>query len=443
MSQQNITSLQAAINTQIADNTSGDISAADIRDNLINITDSLLFNSGSQGITGSLTATSFTGSLLGTASLSNLAEVASKVSTINIGGAGTFYPLIASSFSGNVNLYSVPNAYKYILDIDQLVVSSISASSGFTGSLQGTATSASYASTASVLLGSVTSASYAATSSLSQETIGAGLYGGEIQFRNLSDGRNTYDSSFSWNPYTSGLNVGDPNSTGGNGAYYLAVGANSLANGNYSVAFGSSSLASGIGSFTHGGAIIATGNYSHAEGNNTTSSGNYSHAEGQSTQATNLASHAEGIGSLASNYGSHAEGQNTIASGLYSHAEGGTTTAIGGWSHAEGTNTVSLGYASHAEGESTIASGSNQHVGGKYNTHGDDTSLFIIGNGTSFFARKDAFKVRQSGSIVLPNTQSTTPSWTGTDGEMVFATVTGNHFFYVWMAGSWRSGSLS
>jgi hypothetical protein len=67
MSQQNITTLQSAINTQLADNTSGDISAADIRDNLINMTDSLLFNSGSQGITGSLTATSFTGSLSGMA----------------------------------------------------------------------------------------------------------------------------------------------------------------------------------------------------------------------------------------------------------------------------------------------------------------------------------------------------------------------------------------
>ena len=54
MSQQDKSTLQSAINTQLADNTSGDISAADVRDNLINMTDSLLFNSGSQGITGSL-----------------------------------------------------------------------------------------------------------------------------------------------------------------------------------------------------------------------------------------------------------------------------------------------------------------------------------------------------------------------------------------------------
>ena len=69
MSQQNKTTLQSAINTQLADNTSGDISAADIRDNLINITDSLVFNTGSQAITGSLTVTGgITGSLFGTAS---------------------------------------------------------------------------------------------------------------------------------------------------------------------------------------------------------------------------------------------------------------------------------------------------------------------------------------------------------------------------------------
>jgi hypothetical protein len=58
MSQQNKTTLQSAINTQLADNLSGDISAADVRDNLINMTDSLLFNTGSgQAITGSLTIT--------------------------------------------------------------------------------------------------------------------------------------------------------------------------------------------------------------------------------------------------------------------------------------------------------------------------------------------------------------------------------------------------
>ena len=61
MSQQNKTQLQSTINTNVADNTVGDISAADIRNPLIDLTDSLLFNSGSQTFDGTLTATAFVG----------------------------------------------------------------------------------------------------------------------------------------------------------------------------------------------------------------------------------------------------------------------------------------------------------------------------------------------------------------------------------------------
>jgi phage baseplate assembly protein gpV len=87
MSQQNKTTLQSAINTQIADNTSGDISAADIRDNLINITDSLLFNTGSgQAITGSLIVTGgITGSLQGTATTASYVQTAQTASFLNVG----------------------------------------------------------------------------------------------------------------------------------------------------------------------------------------------------------------------------------------------------------------------------------------------------------------------------------------------------------------------
>jgi hypothetical protein len=169
MSQQNKTTLQSNINTQLPDNTSGDISAADIRDNLINITDSLLFNSGSQGITGSLTATSFTGSLQGTATTASYvvtaqtasyfsgtvisasysttssyavrAGAANKISTINIAGGGTYYPLLANNYFGDVSTYTIQSTdYRYDLSINQLIVSSISAS--FTGSLQGTSSHA-------------------------------------------------------------------------------------------------------------------------------------------------------------------------------------------------------------------------------------------------------------------------------------------------------------
>jgi hypothetical protein len=115
---------------------------------------------------------------------------------------------------------------------------------------------------------------------------------------------------------------------------------------------------------------------------------------------------------------------------------------MGGTSHAEGVNTVALGDYSHAEGLGTITSGSAQHAQGQYNTQGDNTSLLIVGNGTSNIDRQDAFKVRMSGSIVLPTTSSTAPSWTGTDGEIVPATVGGQYFLYMWMSGAWRSGSF-
>ena len=206
---------------------------------------------------------------------------------------------------------------------------------------------------------------------------------------------------------------------------------------------GNNTTATGIYSHAEGVGTIASGSYSHAEGQNTLAQGNYSHAEGNNTIAVLFGSHAEGFITIASNFYSHAEGTFTTASGYASHAEGNSTKALGNYSHAEGGDTIAIGNYSHAEGRDTIASGSYQHVQGQYNTQGDSTSLMIVGNGTSNGARKDAFKVRMSGSIILPTTQSSSPAWTGTDGEMVFATVTGNHFFYVWMAGAWRSGSLA
>ena len=204
----------------------------------------------------------------------------------------------------------------------------------------------------------------------------------------------------------------------------------------------SASLASGIFSHVQGLNSTASGEYSHAEGWNVAAFGSFSHAEGFYSLANGEYSHAEGVSSIATGDGSHAEGGGAIANGAGSHAEGANTAANGIFSHAEGEYTTATGDYSHAEGLATVASGSYQHVQGQYNTQGDSTSLMIIGNGTTS-SRKDAFKVRMSGSIILPTTQSSPPAWTGTDGEMIFATVTGNHRFYVWMAGAWRSGSLA
>jgi hypothetical protein len=118
MSQQNKTQLQSSINSQLADNNSGDISAADVRNNLINMTDSLLFNSGSQSFTGSLNikgdnVSSNIRIVSASFTYGNLDEAVSirTSSSINIpsfllGTSGT-KTLVISSYNGNdASLYT-------------------------------------------------------------------------------------------------------------------------------------------------------------------------------------------------------------------------------------------------------------------------------------------------------------------------------------------------
>jgi hypothetical protein len=156
------------------------------------------------------------------------------------------------------------------------------------------------------------------------------------------------------------------------------------------------------------------------------------------------ASHAEGFSTISLGDFSHAEGRLTQTIGKYSHAEGRQTQAIGESSHAEGVQTIASGSYSHAEGNNTIASGSYQHVSGQFNTQGDTTSLFIVGNGVSVGSRSDAFKVTPSGSIILPTTVSSTPGWTGVQGEMVFGdNSSGTYRILIWLNGGWRSVSIA
>ena len=106
MTQRTKAGLQTNLNTDLADNSTGDISAADVRDNLINMTDSLLFNTGSaQSLTGSLTITEgITGSLQGTATTASYvetAQTASYVDVFNIDGTGPFAITGSNSFIGD------------------------------------------------------------------------------------------------------------------------------------------------------------------------------------------------------------------------------------------------------------------------------------------------------------------------------------------------------
>jgi len=259
----------------------------------------------------------------------------------------------------------MPNWKRVIVSGSDATLTSVTATAGFTGSLQGTA---SYATNA-------LSASYAPSAA---------------------------GATF---PYTgSALITG---SLGVTGTFNQA----------------SASLATGLFAHAQGLSVTASGAYSHAEGYFTTATGDYSHAEGQGTQATNYGSHAEGYSTIASGYASHAEGYGTQATNDGSHAEGQGTIASGYYSHAEGQYTTASGYYSHAEGHYTIASGFYQHVQGQYNISSSAQSAFIVGNGTGVGALRSnlifasGFQVQVTGSIIA------TSGFTGSlQGTASFAT---------------------
>lgn len=175
--------------------------------------------------------------------------------------------------------------------------------------------------------------------------------------------------------------------------------------------------ATGAGAVAIGTATIASGYYSHAEGSSTNASGWVSHAEGQDTKASNNASHAEGCGTKASGQYSHAEGENTEASGWSSHAEGLYTNASGPNSHAEGNGTTALGGCSHAEGQFTTASSYFSHTEGFYTVtsndyehaqgianHNSTNQIFSVGAGEKIgetVTRRNALSV-----LVVPNSDT-------------------------------------
>lgn len=75
------------------------------------------------------------------------------------------------------------------------------------------------------------------------------------------------------------------------------------------------------------------------------------------------------------------------------------------------------------------------------NVASTEANLFTVqklvgGNATN------VFRVNQSGSMVIATTASSTPTWTGVDGEIIPATVSGQYILYMWMNGAWRSGSF-
>ena len=175
---------------------------------------------------------------------------------------------------------------------------------------------------------------------------------------------------------------------------------------------GYATTASGIFSTAMGGGTIASGTYSTAMGEETTASGDGSTAMGEETTA--------------SGDRSTAMGEETTASGLNSTAMGYRTTASGVESTAMGYLTTAKSYA-----ELAIGLNNTDYTPASTNSWQSGDRLFVIGNGTSVFAKSDAMIVYKNGntiingaltlsngsdSITLPNTDGTSGQVLATDG---------------------------
>ena len=205
--------------------------------------------------------------------------------------------------------------------------------------------------------------------------------------------------------------------------------------GTNSTAFGNGVRATGAQAHAEGGGTQATGDNAHAEGGGTQATGGNAHAEGSGSQATGMSAHAEGAGAQAAGSVSHAEGASTHATGDVSHAEGNYSTASGTYSHAEGYNTIANGGAMHASGIYNVESdsyptwvaGTSYAVGDRviynysnssyscecitansdsefdwnkwnYYIYVTGTKAFVVGNGTSYNARSNAYALDWDGT---------------------------------------------
>jgi len=328
---------------------------------------------------------------------------------------------------------------------DLFVSGTITSALGLSGSLTKLADGSSY-----LVQGSNVTISTGSNGSVTISSTGGGAPGGSDTYVQFNDGGSfggVADLAFNKTTKTLSL-TGSIASTGSifhsgsaafgsgsnaSGTYSFVAGELSTATGRGSIAGGFKSLASGLNASAIGYFATASGNYSSAEGGTTVASNTYSHAEGFGSTASGTGAHSEGLyGGAAANYShtegyfsvvaagsiySHAEGyitriQGSSASGSHSegwgtlinaaaaaHAEGYLTTGSANFSHAEGSGSITAGVASHAGGIKTIASGTGQTVYGSYNTRGNTTSLFVIGNGTADenASRNDVFRVENRG----------------------------------------------
>lgn len=180
----------------------------------------------------------------------------------------------------------------------------------------------------------------------------------------------------------------------------------------YGQAYGDFAFAMGDDSF-HG--IYAYGDYSFSFGNGTDALSDYTLAFGDVARAQERGAIAIGDGNYSTGYesvafgdGTRADGDYSFAAGNDSEATGRSSVAMGEYSEATGYASVAMGYYSEASSTGSIAFGrgviSRTSAGlviGKYNSRGSTSApyLFVVGNGSSYSERSDAFSVDENGNV--------------------------------------------
>ena len=216
--------------------------------------DVLRVNSGSVQITGSLIASTITGSLSGTVA-GNPFIVAGSNITANYNSLGQ-WEITGSGGGGGSNLWLELDA-STIYTTSSIRVAGLSASFGaiITGSvLQGT--------------GGIATGQYSHSEGYEADVTG------------------NYGHAEGYQTDVTGIaGHAEGNSTTAAGDYSHAEGINTDANGNYSHAEGRETLATGEGSHAAGRETQANGDYSHTIGTGSIAAGNYSFAAGNKTEA--------------------------------------------------------------------------------------------------------------------------------------------------------------
>ncbi|MBL7732900.1 MAG: hypothetical protein JNM88_17110 [Chitinophagaceae bacterium] len=177
------------------------------------------------------------------------------------------------------------------------------------------------------------------------------------------------------------------------GKYSFAAGRNCIASGEATIAMGDSAQATGAWA-------MAIGNHAYARGSFSNAIGYRNHSFQTNTVTLGSGDTAFASFSIALGYECKTNGTSSAAIGVSSVADGINSVAIG-------VNNNASGYYSTAMGYQTISNGYNGFVIGRYNdtivasqTLPTSTSpLFIIGNGTNEFSRKNVLVVNNSGNM--------------------------------------------